>query len=120
MLSEQTTEQQQPLFAALADPVRRNLLVKLAENSPKTATQLSQEFPITRQGIHKHLTILEGAGLVAVHQVGKEKRYTLTLEPLGEVEQWIEELSARWDERLLRLKRMLEEENDDMVKPVTG
>jgi DNA-binding transcriptional ArsR family regulator len=112
MLSEQTTEQQ-PLFAALADPVRRSLLVKLAENSPKTATQLSQDYSITRQGIHKHLTVLEDAGLVAVHQVGKEKRYTLTLEPLSEVERWIEKLSARWDERLLRLKRMLEEENDD-------
>jgi DNA-binding transcriptional ArsR family regulator len=112
-LSEQTDEQQEQVFAALADPVRRSLLVKLAEHSPRTATQLAQEYPITRQGILKHLTILEAAGLVAVHQKGREKRYTLTPEPLGELEQWIKDISAIWDARLLRLKRLLEQEQAD-------
>ncbi len=63
-----------PIFAALADPMRRSLLVNLAENSPRTATQLAEEFPITRQGILKHLRVLEQAGLVAVHQVGRDNR----------------------------------------------
>ena len=103
MLSKQTYKQQ-PIFAALADPMRRSLLVKLAEQSPRTATQLARDYSITRQGILKHLMILQGAGLVAVHQAGREKRYTLTPEPLGELEQWIKALSAIWDERLLRLK----------------
>ena len=110
MLNERTHERQEPVFTALADPVRRSLLVNLAENSPKTATQLAREYPITRQGILKHLMILEGAGLVAVHQKGREKRYTLTPEPLTELEQWIQDLGAKWDERLLRLKAMLENE----------
>ncbi len=101
---------QQAVFAALADPMRRKLLVNLAENSPKTATQLAKEYPITRQGILKHLDILEGAGLVAVYQQGREKRYTLTPEPLSELDQWIKEITARWDERLLRLKTFLENE----------
>lgn len=98
------------VFAALADPMRRKLLANLAENSPKTATQLAKEYPITRQGILKHLEILEEAGLVAVSQQGREKRYRLTPEPLGEIEQWIQNISARWDERLLRLKNFLENE----------
>jgi DNA-binding transcriptional ArsR family regulator len=89
------------------------LLANLAEHSPKTATQLAQDYPITRQGILKHLTILEAAGLVAVHQEGREKRYTLTPEPLSELEQWIKDLSATWDERLLRLKTWLEDEQLD-------
>lgn len=101
-----------PIFHALADPMRRNLLINLAENSPKTATQLAEEFPITRQGILKHLNILEDAGLVAVHQIGREKRYTLTPEPLNEFEQWLKQLNAKWDERLLRLKTILEAENN--------
>ena len=112
-MSEQTYEHEQSLFAALADPMRRSLLVNLAEHSPKTATQLAQEYPITRQGILKHLTILEDAGLVAVHQAGREKRYTLTPEPLEELEQWIEGIGAKWDERLLRLKTWLEDEQTD-------
>jgi DNA-binding transcriptional ArsR family regulator len=113
MLSEHTNEREQSVFTALADPVRRSLLANLAEHSPKTATQLAQDYPITRQGILKHLTILEAAGLVAVHQEGREKRYTLTPEPLSELEQWIKDLSATWDERLLRLKTWLEDEQLD-------
>jgi DNA-binding transcriptional ArsR family regulator len=112
MLKTQASEQQQPLFAALADPFRRSLLANLAENSPRTATQLAQEYPISRQGIHKHLVVLEDAGLVAVNQVGREKRYALTPEPLGELEQWVKEIGVKWDERLLRLKKMLEEGAD--------
>jgi DNA-binding transcriptional ArsR family regulator len=110
MVSEQTQEHQQLIFAALADPMRRRLLANLAQHSPKTATQLAQEYPITRQGILKHLTVLEAAGLVAVHQEGREKRYTLTPEPLSDLEQWINDISAKWDERLRRLKTWLEQE----------
>ena len=107
-------DRQQPLFVALADPVRRSLLVKLAHQSPKTATELAEHYPITRQGILKHLTILEAAGLVAVHQKGRDKRYILTLEPLSELNEWVKDISAAWDERLLRLKALLEQE--DAVK----
>jgi len=96
------------VFDALADPMRRQLLINLAENSPKTATQLADEFPITRQGILKHLNILEDAGLVTVMQQGRDKRYTLTPEPLTELEQWIKTLNSKWDERLLRLKNFIE------------
>jgi DNA-binding transcriptional ArsR family regulator len=98
----------QPLFVALADPTRRQLLENLAAHSPKTATLLAQEYPITRQGILKHLDVLEAAGLVAVHQRGREKRYTLTPEPLSELEQWVQQIGTVWDERLLRLKTLLE------------
>jgi DNA-binding transcriptional ArsR family regulator len=113
MISKQMYKDEQSLFAALADPVRRDLLVNLAEHSPRTATQLAEEYPITRQGILKHLTILESAGLVAIHQLGREKRYTLTPEPLAEIDQWIDKIGAKWDERLLRLKTFLEQEQAD-------
>ena len=101
------------IFAALADPTRRDLLVNLAENSPKTATQLAEEYPITRQGILKHLHILEDAGLVAVNQKGREKRHTLTPGPLSDIDEWIKQISAKWDERLWRLKTLLENETTD-------
>lgn len=113
MISQHTPEHQQLVFVALADPMRRSLLVNLAEYSPKTATQLAQEYPITRQGILKHLTVLEDAGLVAVYQQGREKRYSLTPEPLDELERWVNEISAKWDERLARLKLWLEQDQSD-------
>jgi DNA-binding transcriptional ArsR family regulator len=110
VIQKHMPDHQQSVFDALADPMRRSLLVNLAEYSPKTATQLAQEYPITRQGILKHLTILEAAGLVAVHQKGREKRYTLTPEPLSELEQWLRNIGDKWDERLTRLKVWLEQE----------
>ncbi len=104
-------DEQQPIFAALADPMRRQLLLNLAENSPRTATQLAEEYPITRQGVLKHLNVLEDAGLVAVYQKGREKRYSLTPQRLSEMEKWIRALEAKWDERLLRLKTFIESED---------
>jgi DNA-binding transcriptional ArsR family regulator len=101
-----------PIFAALADPVRRSLLLNLAEYSPRTATQLARDYPITRQGILKHLHILDAAGLVAVQQQGREKRYSLTPEPLSELERFTREIGAKWDERLLRLKAFIEEDGN--------
>jgi DNA-binding transcriptional ArsR family regulator len=104
------TASPQPLFAALADPVRRQLLEDLAEHSPRTATQLARGYPQTRQGILKHLKVLEGAGLVTVYQRGREKRYNLTPAPLSELDQWVAALNAKWDARLLRLKNLVENE----------
>ena len=104
-----------PVFAALGDATRRDLLVNLAKNSPKTASQLAEEYPMSRQGILKHLDILENAGLVATRKEGREKLYTLTLEPLSELETWIQELGAIWDTRLMRLKNFLE--SDDGNEP---
>ena len=97
-----------PVFAALADPMRRRLLRTLAANSPRTATQLARDYPISRQGILKHLAILQDAGLVAVNQQGREKRYTFKPEPLTEMEQFIKEIAQEWDDRLLRLKAFVE------------
>jgi DNA-binding transcriptional ArsR family regulator len=108
-IQSQTMHHNMPVFAALADPMRRDLLLHLATDSPKTASQLTGDFPITRQGLLKHLMVLKDAGLVAVQQEGRDKRYRLTPEPLSELEQWLKELTAKWDDRLLRLKTMLED-----------
>jgi DNA-binding transcriptional ArsR family regulator len=102
------------IFSALADENRRWLLINLAENSPKTATQLARDFnalprhEISRQGVLKHLNILEHAGLVTVQPRGREKRYSLQTEPLQTVSAWIDLLSAQWDARLQRLKALVE------------
>jgi DNA-binding transcriptional ArsR family regulator len=98
----------QVVFAALADPTRRSLVGHLAGHSPKTATQLAAVYPITRQGILKHLAVLEDAGLVRAQQAGREKRYSLTPEPLADVTAWVAEIGALWDARLLRLKALVE------------
>ena len=96
------------VFAALADPMRRQLLVNLAKNSPKTATQLAQEYPITRQGVLKHLNILEDAGLITFYKEKRDKQYVLTPQPLNDLGKWVQDLIAIWDARLLNLKNFIE------------
>jgi DNA-binding transcriptional ArsR family regulator len=97
------------VFAALADPTRRQLLERLAI-SPMTATGLSLRFPLTRQALVKHLGTLADAGMVAKERHGREVRYSLEGAPIGEATAWLTTLSARWEQRLLRLKRYVEEQ----------
>jgi DNA-binding transcriptional ArsR family regulator len=98
------------VFVALADPTRRQLLERLARG-PTTATGIAVKFPVTRQALVKHLGALEHAGMVAKERHGREVHYRLESAPLGEASAWLTTLSARWEQRLLRLKRYVEEES---------
>jgi predicted transcriptional regulator len=101
-------ERQDRVFTALADSTRRQLLTMLATTSPRTATQLAHELPITRQGIVKHLDLLADAGLVRAQTHGREKRYTFSPAPLQSATDWIEAVGKQWEERLARLKDFVE------------
>jgi DNA-binding transcriptional ArsR family regulator len=98
------------VFVALADPTRRRLLERLA-TGPRSATGLAVRFPVTRQAVVKHLGALADAGMVAKERHGREVRYRLESAPLGEASAWISTVAARWEQRLLRLKRYVEEES---------
>ena len=91
------------LFAALADPTRRQVIRSLSGAEPVTASGLAAELPITRQAIAKHLGALERAGLVEPRREGRETRYRLTPEPLDGAIAWMEEVGARWDRSLAKL-----------------
>lgn len=97
------------IFVALADPTRRQLLERLA-SGPTTATGLSVSFPLTRQAVVKHLGTLADAGMVAKERHGREVQYRLEGAPLDEASAWLATLSAAWEQRLLRLKRYVEEQ----------
>jgi DNA-binding transcriptional ArsR family regulator len=94
------------VFAALSDPTRRALIQHLAEG-PATATQLSLQFPISRQAVTKHLAALDEAGLVERNSSGREVRYSLRTEGLADVSSWVTEVGSSWDRRLADLKRTL-------------
>ena len=92
------------VFAALADPTRREVIGRLARE-PASASRLAGELPVTRQAVAKHLAALDRAGLVASRREGRELRYMLNPEPMGEAMAWMASVGAQWDERLLRLAR---------------
>ena len=59
--------------------------------------------PVSRQAVAKHLAALERAGLVTPRREGRETRYRLTPEPLGDAIAWMEDVGGRWDRSLERL-----------------
>jgi DNA-binding transcriptional ArsR family regulator len=94
------------VFAALADPTRRAVVVRLSAGGPTTATELAATLPVTRQAVSKHLGVLSEAGLVASDRVGREARYRLTPEPLGDAVSWMATVGAAWDQRLGALRSL--------------
>ncbi|WP_375001171.1 ArsR/SmtB family transcription factor [Aeromicrobium sp. CTD01-1L150] len=79
-------------FAALADPVRRALLERLARGSARVV-DLADDHPISRPAVSRHLKILTQAGLVAAEDSGRERHYRLEPEPLQEVAALLARLS---------------------------
>jgi DNA-binding transcriptional ArsR family regulator len=104
---------EQRVFAALADPMRRLLIEKLSTEGTKTATDFARELPITRQGVSKHLKILEEAELVTKRQEGRERYYSLAPHPLTKTVSWVTAVTERWNKRLLALYDYLAAEDDE-------
>jgi DNA-binding transcriptional ArsR family regulator len=96
------------VFVALADPTRRRVVETLARGGTVTASGLAAELPITRQAVAKHLSALRGADLVTATRVGRETHYALRPQPLGDAAEWIQMVSAEWDDRLEALRKSVE------------
>ncbi|MGN6170853.1 MAG: ArsR/SmtB family transcription factor [Solirubrobacteraceae bacterium] len=96
------------LWAALGDPMRLRVLDLLLERGEATASGLATELPITRQGIAKHLIVLERADLVQAQRAGRETRFTVRDERLAQAQRQMARVAARWDARLATIKQLAE------------
>lgn len=96
------------VFAALADPTRRELLDNLARYGPATMADLARRVPITRQAVAKQLALLAEAGLVVAGEAeGRRVPYRLRPEPVRAALAWLTALANQWDERLDALQQHL-------------
>jgi DNA-binding transcriptional ArsR family regulator len=80
-------------FAALADPVRRDLLRRLARG-PARVVDLAAEHPISRPAVSKHLRLLTDAGLTSADDRGRERHYRAVPEGLAPVRELLDELAG--------------------------
>ena len=81
-------------FAALADPVRRQLLLALRAG-PARVVDLAAAHPISRPAVSKHLRLLTEAGLASVQDRGRERHYALESSGLAPVAELLDQLSPR-------------------------
>ena len=100
-----------PLFAALGDVTRLQIVARLAAGEPLSITRLSEGSRLTRQAITKHLHVLEDAGLARGSRQGREQIWELNRRQIDEARRSIDLIARQWDSALLRLKHSLEKEN---------
>jgi DNA-binding transcriptional ArsR family regulator len=93
------------VFAALADPTRRDLIDRLATSGPSSASVLAGDYAVTRQAIVKHLGVLLDAGIVSTERHGNEVRFQVVPGSLHSATLWLERVGGEWDERLAALEK---------------
>ena len=96
------------VFAAVADPTRRELLGRLRHSGALSISQLAEGLSISRQAVTKHLDALNRAGLVRARRSGRARLHELHAEPLRDVSDWLAPYAAEWDRRLTALREHLE------------
>jgi DNA-binding transcriptional ArsR family regulator len=97
-----------PVFAALGDETRLSLMARLCRQSPLSVSQLTERSQITRQGISKHLRVLQDAGIVGSVRVGRENLYEFKPKPIRDIKTYLDDVSSLWDDTLGRLKSFVE------------
>ncbi len=98
-----------PVFAALGDETRLALVARLGAGGPASIARLTSGSAVTRQAITKHLHVLAGAGLVRDTRQGRERIWELEAANLDEARRFLERVSLAWDDRLARLRKLVEE-----------
>jgi ArsR family transcriptional regulator, cadmium/lead-responsive transcriptional repressor len=96
------------LWSAVGDPTRRRMLDLLLTDGRGTATTLSDQLPVTRQAVAKHLGVLDRAGLVRVTPSGRERLYEVNEAQFARAVAQLSSVGASWDARLHRIKRIAE------------
>lgn len=99
------------IFAALADPTRRNILTKLSQG-PATVSEIAEPFEISAPAISQHLKVLERAGLIERTANAQWRTLSIRTEPLDEASAWVEKHRREWNLRI----DALEEHLKSMIK----
>lgn len=94
------------IFQAIADPTRRAIITLIACQA-MTPNAIADNFNTTRQAVSKHLRILTECELVKPEQQGREIYYSLEVEKIKEVDQWVNQFREIWETRFNQLDDVL-------------
>jgi DNA-binding transcriptional ArsR family regulator len=99
------------VFAALSDPIRREIVARLTEG-PCSVSELGAPFPVSAPAISKHLAVLERCGLIARWKDGRVHYCRLIADPLEQAGVWIEQHRTFWERQLDALAEYLNREEN--------
>src|SRR6516165_1051645 len=99
-------------FAALADPTRRGIVVRLARGEA-TVSDLVGHFDLTQPTISSHLKVLESAGLISRRRIAQSRPCKLEPDRLKAVTGWLEQVQEIWEGNYKRLDALLTELKQD-------
>jgi DNA-binding transcriptional ArsR family regulator len=108
--SAQTFASAAPLFAALGDERRLEILARLSAAGPLSISRLARGADISRQALSKHLHALSDAGLARSERSGRESLWRLESQKLAEAQRHLSQISRQWDEALARLAAFVEQQ----------
>ena len=98
------------IFAALANPTRRELLRLLREEGEQSVQSLAAHFAMQRPSLSEHLKVLREVGLVSEQRRGRQRYYCLQGAPLQAISHWLVPYERFWQDRLNHLDTVLAEE----------
>ena len=94
------------IFQAIADPTRRAIIALIALQA-MTPNAIAENFNMTRQAVSKHLRILTECELVKQDQQGREIHYSLEINKMKEIDNWLEQYRSIWEDRFNQLDNLL-------------
>ena len=95
------------IFQAIADPTRRAIIALIAIQA-MTPNALAEHFETSRQAVSKHLRILTECELVRQEQKGREIYYSLEIDKMKEIDEWLEQYRKIWETRYEQLGEVLQ------------
>jgi DNA-binding transcriptional ArsR family regulator len=100
-----------PVFAALGDPTRLDLVARLCAAGPQSIVRLTDGTQVTRQAVTKHLHALARAGVVRSTRDGRERIWEIQPRRLADIARYLEQISTQWDEAIGRLRAFVEDDD---------
>ena len=94
------------IFGALGDPTRRDI-VRRAIDGEEGVAELAAHYPMSFAAVQKHVAILERAGLVTKHRVGRRKVVRTNLEGLRVARRVLDRYEDLWRERVERMTQLI-------------
>ena len=95
------------VFQAIADPTRRAIIALIAMQA-MTPNAIAEHFETSRQAVSKHLRILTECEIVQQEQKGREIYYSLEINKMKEIDEWLEQYRKIWETRFEQLGEVLE------------